>query len=321
MQFVLDRPMPGHEVRIEWNGREIFGVIRYRQADGPHYRLGVELTSSWDSLVGEVLAQQARELEAANQALDRALAAAREASAVKSRFLARASHEQRTPLNGIVGFAQLLHDGQIGPVTDGQRECLADILACSENLLKLIGTILDLNRIESGKMELYYEPVELASLVEDVAGTLAAVAAARHIAVECDCSAGPETAWADPARLREVLYNYLSNALKFTPEGGRVSIRILPVGISRFRVEVKDTGPGISARDIPRLFSEFSQLKPVEQSQAGSGLGLAIVKHIVEAQGGSVGVESTPGQGSCFYAELPARSGPVTAALQPPLAI
>ena len=333
MQFVVDRPFEGACAKVEWNGREIYGAVRYQQHEQDEYRVGVELSSSWESLVNDVLAQQALELELSNCALQeqaeelkraderliaysnalakqnedlcRALDAARQASAAKSRFLGSVSHELRTPLNGIVGFAQMLHDGGLGPVSDLQRECLGDVLSCSDQLLMLIGDLLDLTKIESGKMTFQYEPVSLTRLITDSIDTLQAIADSKRIDVSFETGAEVDSVLADSGRLKQILYNYLSNALKFTPAGGCIQVSVAPEDGGYYRVDVQDNGIGIAPADIPRLFSEFSQLGPGEQSKAGCGLGLAVSKHIAEAQGGRVGVESEPGKGSRFYVVLP----------------
>jgi len=307
MQLSLDRPIPGSLVRIDWSGRHIEGAIRYQQAVGDSFRLGVELTASWDSLVSEVLAQQARELESTNRALERALNIAHEAMEVKARFLAGVTHELRTPLNGIIGFAQLLHDGKIGPVNADQRDCLADILSCSDHLLGLVTQLLDIAKADSGKMTFQYRTVSPAQLAGDVVETLWPLAEAKRIAVEIHADPTLGTVAADPGRLKQVLYNYLSNALKFTPAGGAIHVSLSAQASDYYRIEVSDTGPGIAASDIPRLFAEFSQLELGKDFHQGTGLGLAITKRIVEAQGGRVGVESCPGEGSRFYAVLPIR--------------
>src|ERR1017187_4470892 len=155
-----------------------------------------------------------------------ALEAAREANTLKTRFLASISHELRTPLNGIVGFAELLHDGVLGPVNEMQRECLGDMLSCSNHLRLLIGHVLDLAKIESGKMEFACEPVSLASLVREVIDSLQAIAKSKHIEVAFQPDEQVDAVLADPGRLKQVLYNYLSNALKFTAAGGRIKVTV-----------------------------------------------------------------------------------------------
>ena len=327
MQLILEQPAElDPALLIEWNGRQIRATVRYQQQRGDDYRVGVELSGSWDSLVSDVLAQQAEELRTSNQALQKAegelveaaavlrkknqeLAAALElasqASEIKSRFLASVSHEFRTPLNGIIGFSELLYDSAVGSVTEDQRSCLADILSCSRHLLTLINQVLDLTKIESGKMDFQHEAVLPENIAREVMDGVKGIAAGKRIALrlEADGRVGPVLA--DAARLRQVLFNYLSNALKCTNEMGTVIVRIAPEGSSSYRVEVEDNGVGIHPDDLPRLFTEFGQLGAIEKAKDGTGLGLAITRRIVEAQGGRVGVESTHGVGSRFWAVLP----------------
>jgi signal transduction histidine kinase len=234
-----------------------------------------------------------------------ALEAAREASTLKSRFLASISHELRTPLNGIVGFAELLYDGVVGPINDTQRDCLGDMLSCSNHLRMLIGQVLDLAKVEAGKMTFTYESVSLAQLAREVIDSLQTIVKSKQIEVALHADVTLDSVMADAGRLKQILYNYLSNALKFTPAGGRISVAISPEGAEKYRIAVEDSGIGIAREDIPRLFTEFGQLGRSETSKTGSGLGLAISKNIVEAQGGIVGVKSELGRGSTFYVVMP----------------
>jgi signal transduction histidine kinase len=315
MQLVVDQPLTaGPEVRIEWRGHDLHGTIRYQKQRGAEYRIGVELASCWESLVNEVLACQSEELNRSNMALEQqaevlahALAAAREASRVKSRFLASVSHELRTPLNGIIGLSQLLHDEIVGGLAADQKECLGDILNCSNHLLTLINQVLDLTKVESGKMDFEYENVDLEDLVSTTIDSIRAIAAGKHIDVQFQCDPTLGMVEADPARLKQVVFNYLSNALKFTDDRGWVRVSVSVEDDSCYRIQVEDNGVGIRSEDLPRLFTEFGQLCASEKAQAGTGLGLAITKRIIEAQGGRVGVESEPEKGSRFYAILPLR--------------
>jgi signal transduction histidine kinase len=339
MQLIMEQAATlDTAIHIEWNGREILGTVRYQQQRDAEYRVGVELTSSWDSLVSDILAQQAEELRQSNQALQRQTAALREAeeelvaaaavlrhknqelavaldvasqaSEIKSRFLASVSHEFRTPLNGIIGFSELLHDAVIGPVNDDQQSCLGDILSCSRHLLTLINQVLDLTKIESGKMDFQYEEVHLESIAREVMEGVKGIAAGKRIVLRLESNGLVGAVQADAARLRQVLFNYLSNALKCTLERGSVVVRITPEGPAGYRLEVQDTGVGIQPEDIPRLFTEFGQLGATGKAKSGTGLGLAITRRIVEAQGGRVGVDSTPGVGSRFWAVLPCNPQP-----------
>jgi len=213
------------------------------------------------------------------------------------------SHELRTPINGIIGLTELMFDGVTGAVSDEQKEYLGDILASSRHLLQLVNDILDLAKVESGKMDFRKESVELAPLLREVRDVLRILADKKRIAIRID-DGHVETVVADPARLKQVVYNYLSNAIKFTVESGAIQVRARWEGGRAFRLEVEDTGPGIPDADIPRLFADFQQLdsaRPV----LGTGLGLALTKRIVEGQGGVVGVRSRPGVGSIFYAVFP----------------
>ncbi|MGA2328666.1 MAG: PAS domain S-box protein [Bryobacteraceae bacterium] len=246
------------------------------------------------------------QLLAKNKELEQQNRRVREASRVKNEFLANMSHELRSPLNGVIGFTELMHDGKLGPVSVEHQEYLGDILSSAKHLLQLINDMLDLAKVESGRIEFRPEPVALVKLVREVADVLRAIAAQKRIALEADVPPELNAALLDPARFKQVLYNYLSNALKFTPEDGRVRVQIRPEGAGEFRLEVEDNGIGIAAGEIPNLFTEFRQLDTsAAKKYQGSGLGLALTKRIVEAQGGRVGVDSQPGQGSVFFAVLP----------------
>jgi PAS domain S-box-containing protein len=229
-----------------------------------------------------------------------------EASRLKSEFLANMSHELRTPLNAIIGFASLIHEEKVGTLNGDQKEYLGDILASSRHLLLLINDVLDLAKIEAGKMEFRSEPIDLAGTVSEITDTLRALAAEKRIRISTEVSPQVSTVSIDPSKFKQVLYNYLSNAIKFTPENGMVTVCVLPEGNHRFRLEVRDTGIGIKPEDRSRLFVEFQQLDAsAAKKYAGTGLGLSLTKRIVEAQGGAVSVHSEVGKGSVFAAVLP----------------
>jgi PAS domain S-box-containing protein len=242
--------------------------------------------------------RQNRELEAQNRRVQ-------EASRMKSEFLANMSHELRTPLNSIIGFAEMMHDGVLGEIADNHREYLGDILTSAEHLLTLINDVLDLSKVESGTMEFFPEPVDLAAIAAATCDMVQHLALEKGIEVRTDV-AGDLSVVADAGKLTQVLSNYLSNALKFTPKDGRVDVRIRGDGDDDFRIEVEDTGVGIRPEDIGRLFVEFQQLDAgASKRYQGTGLGLALTRRIVEAQGGRVGVRSEIGRGSVFSATLP----------------
>jgi PAS domain S-box-containing protein len=249
----------------------------------------------------EELRLRSYELEAENL---RVLAANR----LKSEFLANMSHELRTPLNAVIGFADLLRDGLVPPESPKHKEFLGHISSSGQHLLQLINDILDLSKVEAGKLDFFPEPLDLARTVQEVTAILGSTAAAKQIRVSTSLDPALGTLRLDAARLKQVLYNYLSNALKFTPNGGSVALRALAEGEHHFRLEVEDTGIGIAAQDLGRLFVEFEQLDAGnDRTHPGTGLGLALTRRLVEAQGGTVGVRSTPGRGSVFHAVLPRR--------------
>jgi len=273
----------------------------------------------------DITAQKAleEELRRKNEELVEQYHRVQEANRLKSEFLANMSHELRTPLNGIIGFAELMHGGKVGPVSDPHKEYLGDILTSSRHLLQLINDVLDLARVEAGRMEFHPEPVDLAKLVGEVRDGLRTMAATKRIQVKMEIDPGLTGVTGDPAKLKQLLYNYLSNALKFTPDGGQVTVRVGPEEADSYRVEVEDTGIGIRPEDLGRLFVEFQQLDAgAAKKYQGTGLGLALTKRIVEAQGGQVGVRSAPGTGSIFFAVLPRvfwaeRESPARSAARP----
>jgi len=280
--------------------------------------LGLVLLEGADTIVGFVLDRTERKLaeekiktytnalEKANRELALAKEEAEQGSRSKSSFLANMSHELRTPLNAIIGFAELLYDGAVRPEMPQHKEFLGDILTSGRHLLQLINDVLDLSKVEAGKLEFHPETVDLKSVIGEVLAVLRAVAAGKRILVATEVHPDLREIVIDPARLKQILYNYVSNALKFTPEGGHVSVRAWPDGAGAFRLEVEDTGVGISADGLGRLFGEFQQLDAgAAKKQGGTGLGLALTKRLVEAQGGGVGVHSILGGGSTFYAILP----------------
>ncbi|HEY7220004.1 MAG TPA: response regulator [Candidatus Binatia bacterium] len=256
------------------------------------------------------LAERSAQLRAANEDLQTQYLQVQDANRLKSEFLANMSHELRTPLNAIIGFAQLLHDGKVGPVSADQQEFLNDVLTSADHLLQLINDVLDLAKVESGKLEFNPEPIQLTKLIAEVRAILQPLAAAKHLTVGAEIDAAVEQVILDPAKLKQVLYNYLSNAIKFTPAGGRITVRARKENDAHFRLEVEDSGIGILPDEIDKLFVAFQQLdSSITKKHQGTGLGLALTKKIVEAQGGRVGVRSHREHGSNFYAILPLAAG------------
>ena len=257
-----------------------------------------------------------RELHAKNEELIKQNRRVEEANRLKSEFLANMSHELRTPLNAIIGFSELMHDGKVGPIASNHKEYLGDVLTSAQHLLHLINDVLDLAKVEAGKMEFHYAPMDLRKVIGEVCEILRTMTSRTRIQVAIDVDKDLSEVWGDASKLKQVLYNYLSNALKFSPEGGQVRVRARREGRDAYRIEVADQGIGIKTEDIPRLFQEFQQLDlSASKKYQGTGLGLALTKRIIEAQGGCVGVESIRGHGSIFYAVLPLRNAVTESAL------
>ena len=229
-----------------------------------------------------------------------------EATRMKSEFMANMSHELRTPLNAIIGFTELMYDGRVTPDSPHHREFLGEVLTASRHLLRLINDVLDLAKVEAGKMDFTPEAFDVSALAEEVRDTLRTLAARKKLRIDIDVQPGLREVYLDRSRLKQVFYNYLSNAIKFTDEGGSIVIRACPEGADEFRIEVEDTGIGIREEDIGRLFSQFHQLDSTTgKKYGGTGLGLALTSRILEAQGGRHGVRSVLGKGSTFFAVLP----------------
>jgi len=302
----------------------------YVRKDGRHLSASLTVTgirNTQNELIGFLIigtdiseqkrAEQERanleqQLRRKNLELERETRRAIAASKMKSEFLANMSHELRTPLNGIIGFTEMLHDEVVGPVPPEHKEYLADILASAKHLLQLINDILDLSKIEAGKMEFQPEDIDLSDIVGEVCTILKSLSEKKQLQLEVELDSQSRIVHLDPRKLKQVLYNYLSNAIKFTPEGGKIQIRTRRENTETFRIEVADTGIGIKPEALKDLFVEFQQLdSSASKRYQGTGLGLALTKRIVETQGGSVGVESTEGQGSTFHAILPNVCPPV----------
>ena len=233
----------------------------------------------------------------------------REVDKLKSQFLANMSHELRTPLNSIIGFSRVILKGIDGPITELQQQDLTAIYNSGQHLLNLINDILDLSKIEAGKMELAFDEVDLGEMIKSVMSTVTGLVKGKDIKLERLVPDDLPTVHADPMRVRQVLLNLFSNAAKFTEEGSiTVEAAVQPGKSGRPEVLVKitDTGPGISPEDQKKLFQPFSQVdaSPTRKT-GGSGLGLSICRQLIQMHGGEIGVESEVGKGSTFYFTLP----------------
>lgn len=276
-----------------------------KEAEAALYEAKLNLERKVEERTAELNAAQLQ-LHAKNEQLTEQNRRVEEASRLKSEFLANMSHELRTPLNAIIGFSELMHDGKVGKIDPEHKEYLGDILNSAHHLLHLINDVLDLAKVESGKMEFYYAPVNLRKLIDEVCDVLRTILLRTRISVSVEIEEGLHEVAADAAKLKQVLYNYLSNAIKFSTSGSVIEVRALLEDKDAYRLEVEDRGIGIRPEDLPQLFAEFQQLdNSLSKKYQGTGLGLALTKRIVEAQGGRVGVTSTYGKGSLFYAVLP----------------
>jgi len=224
-------------------------------------------------------------------------------SKFKDQFLSTMSHELRTPLNAVLGFSDLLADERYGPLNDRQQRYVAHIHAGGKHLLKLISDILDLSKIEAGRMELAREDVTVSSAFTEVISALYPLAEKKSQALLQQVEPNLHV-HADGMRFKQVLMNLAGNAIKFTPEGGRIKLAARQVD-DQVRVEVRDNGPGIPADQQQRIFEAFVRLTQTGSATEGTGLGLAITARLVELHGGKLGIESQPGEGACFYFSLP----------------
>lgn len=314
-----------------WHGEVIF-----RNADGAETAMDVRtalVLGDTGAPVGiiiartDVTARKAAETELENERRDLArrveertaelrgaTAAAEAANRAKSDFLASMSHELRTPLNSIIGFSEVMMGGLTGELSAEQEEYLGDIHASGKHLLSLINDILDLSKVEAGKMELRPSDVNVRDLVRATVALFRERALKHGIALRVDLPSGDwdDALTADERKLKQVLFNLVSNAIKFTPEGGTVEIGVAsaPEGGRSFAVfRVSDTGIGIAPADRDRLFRPFSQLDGSStRSYGGTGLGLSICKSFVELHGGSIWLESEEGKGSTFFFSIPSAS-------------
>ena len=228
------------------------------------------------------------------------------ASQHKSEFLASMSHELRTPLNAVLGFSEVLLEQMFGDINERQEEYLRDIHSSGRHLLELLNEILDLSKVEAGRMELAYSTVELAPLLEHTASMLRERAGLHGIDLRVDVDPGASTVYADELRLKQVVLNLMTNAVKFTGDGGSVVVRAVR-GTAEIRISVTDTGIGVPEADRERIFESFQQGGRGASREEGTGLGLTLSRRIVELLGGEMWMESEVGVGSTFAFSIPAR--------------
>jgi PAS domain S-box-containing protein len=278
-----------------------------------------------------VAARDVTELKRFERTLQQKNAELEDASRMKSEFLANMSHELRTPLNAIIGFSEVLGDGLMGTMTEKQRGFVGNIFRAGKHLLLLINDILDLSKVEAGKMMLDLEPVQISSLLANSLSIIKGQANSRQVKLEIVMPDDLASVEADPRKLKQIVYNLLTNAVKFTPPKGQVTLsasvvsrsevgvttgqgaeRMFAVADSDFdkflMLSVEDSGIGIPAEELPQLFKPFTQVDSgLARKFEGTGLGLVMVKLLAELHGGTVGVRSIVGEGSCFTVWIPMR--------------
>jgi len=242
-----------------------------RRSDGSEFPVEVSLspmetdggTPGFQRHPGHHRAARApRRAAAKNEELETLYARVQEASRLKSEFLANMSHQLRTPLNGIIGFAELMHDGKVGPVSDDHREYLGDILTSARHLLRLINDVLDLAKVESGKMELRPETIDVGAVVREVCDSMRTLVVQKGIELSTAIDPAVATVVTDAGKLKQILYSYISNAVKFTPHAGRVAIRVAPDEERRFRWRSRTPASGSAPRICPSSSASSSSSTP-----------------------------------------------------------
>ena len=254
-----------------------------------------------------VVTREIRKRRRVEKALILAKEQAERASKFKDEFLSTMSHELRTPLNAVLGFSDLLADKRCGDLNERQQRYVSHITAGGKHLLRLINDILDLSKIEAGRMELFCEDLSVATIFGEVVSALRPLAEKKAQALSSDVDRGV-TVHADATRFRQVLMNLVGNAIKFTPQNGHIELKAQVVE-NQIQVKVRDDGPGIPPAEQKRIFDAFYRLRKSGEAAEGTGLGLAITDSLVKLHGGTLGLESAPGKGSCFYFGLPMGTG------------
>jgi signal transduction histidine kinase len=278
------------------------GVTRNRSGEFPAETIELLRTLATQSALAIENARLFHEIEDKSRQLEAA-------SRHKSEFLANMSHELRTPLNAIIGFSEVLGERMFGELNEKQEEYLKDIHASGQHLLSLINDILDLSKIEAGRMELELTEFNLPATLDN-ALTLVRERAGRHgIALHMTVDDRVEHVQADERKIKQVILNLLSNAIKFTPEEGRIDVRAVP-GDGIIEVSVSDTGAGIAPEDQEAIFEEFRQVGTAEKKAEGTGLGLTLCRKFVELHGGRIWVKSKVGVGSTFSFTIPVKTIP-----------
>lgn len=280
------------------------GEFCFLKKDGSRYYMTIEAVKlSEDRFIG--FCTDTTERKRTEEDLLKAKIAAENSNRTKSEFLATMSHELRTPLNSIIGFSEVLSEGYFGQINDKQAKYLKNIFNSGKHLLNIINNILDISKVESGKMQLYKEKIYLKDIVDEMISAMQHLAASKEIVLKVRNDSQFGAVQADKAKLRQILFNLIGNAIKFTETGGMVTIGTRE-DEEMVYISVTDTGIGISASDLVKLFKPFTQLdSSCSRQYEGTGLGLALAKELAELHGGTIFVESKRGEGSTFTLALP----------------
>ncbi|MFA5882349.1 MAG: ATP-binding protein [Acidimicrobiia bacterium] len=292
-------PVFGDDGRLRYIIHRVEDVTEYvalQEAESRHEEMTTQLQLRTAQIEAEIV-QRSRELQDANREL-------RRANTAKSEFLSRVSHELRTPLTAILGFGELL---SLSALDVEQLEWSEMILTAGRHLHALLDDVLDVSRIESGDLSLSLEPVSVTALLTETSDLVGPLAAANGIRIEVDAAAGAAAyLFGDHQRVRQVLLNLASNAVKYNRPDGTTTLRVALPSDDRIRIEVIDTGRGLGDDDLGRLFVPFERLDSAERGIEGTGLGLALSRRLTESMGGQIGATSTPGVGSTFWVEFSA---------------
>lgn len=282
------------------------GEFCFLKKDGSRYYMTIEAVKlSEDRFIG--FCTDTTERKRTEEDLVKAKIAAENSNRAKNEFLATMSHELRTPLNSIIGFSEVLSEGYFGQINDKQTKYLKNIFNSGKHLLNIINNILDISKVESGKMQLYKEKIYVKDIVDEMISAMQHLAASKEIVLKLQADSQFGTVQADKAKLRQILFNLIGNAIKFTETGGMVIIGTRE-NEEMLYISVTDTGIGISACDLVKLFKPFTQLdSSCSRQYEGTGLGLALAKELAELHGGTIFVESEPGKGSTFTLALPVK--------------
>ncbi|HWS26572.1 MAG TPA: ATP-binding protein [Xanthomonadales bacterium] len=321
---------PGFEALAFKASRGIEDIyeLTYICKDGSRFPAVISITALRDDfgqIIGYLLIGTDNSVrKQVEQALHNAISAAEKANQAKSEFLSSMSHELRTPLSAILGFAQLIESGTPEP-TPAQKRSVDQILRAGWYLLELINEILDLALIESGRLSLSLEPISLAEVLHECQTMIEPQAHGRGIRISFPHFARPCILRADRMRIKQVLINILSNAIKYNRVGGSVKLSCMPAADDRIRISIEDTGLGLSTEKLAQLFQPFNRLGQEAHAEEGTGIGLVMTKRLIELMGGVIGVESTVGQGSVFWIEIDladeAQRTPVEAPSNLPIAL